>query len=69
MESKERTLGPRQVGAEVLDAREVPDYEEFMDYVDPDWKAEAFHIEVVNAYLYAAFSPRKARSSRKVAGS
>ncbi len=45
---------------------EHPDYEEFKEYVDPDWDAEAFHIEVVNAYLYAAFSPRKVRSSKKM---
>lgn len=45
---------------------EHPDYEEFKEYVDPDWDAEAFHIEVVNAYLYADFSPRKVRSSKKL---
>lgn len=44
---------------------EHPDHEEFKEYLDPDWDAEAFHLEAINWRLSAAFSPRKPRTPRK----
>jgi hypothetical protein len=46
---------------------EHPDHEEFKEYLDPDWNPEAFRLETVNACLSAAFTPRKPRSTKKVA--